>query len=63
MVNFVRTCFQVSIRRACRAVPACRASYHYRAKRADQSILRKRIREIAETRPLRLSPYPHHLTA
>jgi putative transposase len=50
MVNFVRTCFQVSIRRACRAVPACRASYHYRAKRADQSILRKRIREIAETR-------------
>ena len=50
MVNFVRTCFQVSIRRACRAVPACRASYHYRTKRADQSILRKRIREIAETR-------------
>jgi hypothetical protein len=30
--------------------PACRASYHYRNKRPDQSVLRKRIREIAETR-------------
>lgn len=50
MVDFLRTSFQVSIRRACRAVPACRATYHYRPVRADQAVLRKRIREIAETR-------------
>ena len=29
MIDFVRTCFKVSIRRACRAVPACRGTYHY----------------------------------
>jgi putative transposase len=50
MIDFVRTCFRVSVRRACRAVPACRASYHYRSIRPDQAPLRKRIREIAETR-------------
>lgn len=50
MIDFVRTYFRVSIRRACRAVPACGASYHYRSVRADQAVLRKRIREIAETR-------------
>lgn len=50
MIDFVRTCFKVSVRRACRAVPACRATYHYRSVRADQTVLRKRIREIAETR-------------
>lgn len=50
MIDLLRSCFRVSIRRACRAVPACRATYHYRAVRADQAVLRKRIREIAETR-------------
>jgi len=50
MIDFVRICFKVSVRRACRAVPACRATYHYRSVRADQAVLRKRIREIAETR-------------
>jgi putative transposase len=50
MTDFVRTCFQVSIRRACRALPVCRGSYHYYSVRADQASLRKRIREIAETR-------------
>ena len=50
MTDFVRTCFQVSIRRACRALPVCRGSYHYHSVRADQASLRKRIREIAETR-------------
>src|SRR5262249_32383041 len=33
-----------------RAVPACRATYHYRPRRPEQAPLRKRIREIAETR-------------
>jgi putative transposase len=46
----VRTCFRVSVRRACRGVPAPRSTYHYQSIRSDQSVLRKRIREIAETR-------------
>ena len=50
MIDFVRGAFQVSIRKACRAVPACRATYHYRSRRPEQAPLRKRIREIAETR-------------
>ena len=43
MIDFVRTAFQVSIRRACRTVPVCRATYHYRKRPLG-------IREIAETR-------------
>jgi HTH-like domain len=50
MIDFVRDAYAVSIRRACRAIPACRASYHYRSRRPEQAPLRKRIREIAETR-------------
>src|SRR5262249_59033282 len=50
MIDFARAGFQVSIRRSCRAVPACHATYHYRSRRPEQAPLRKRIREIAETR-------------
>ena len=50
MIDFVRGAFGVSIRKACRAIPACRATYHYRSRRPEQAPLRKRIREIAETR-------------
>lgn len=50
MVDQVRTVWRVSIRRACRAVPVDRSTYHYRSKRAGQAPLVKRIREIAETR-------------
>ena len=49
-VDFVRTAFRVSVRRACRAVPAPRSTYHYRSRRPEQAFLRKRIRGIAETR-------------
>jgi putative transposase len=34
MVDHVRTAWQVSIRRACRALPVERSSYHYRSRRA-----------------------------
>ena len=34
----------------CRAVPGPRATYHYRSRRPEQEPLRKRIREIPETR-------------
>ena len=50
MVDHVRAAWRVSIRRACRAVPVDRSTYHYRSKRAGQAPLGKRIKEIAETR-------------
>ena len=49
MVDFIRACFRVSIRRVCRAVPVDRSTYHHRSIRPNQAPLRKRIREIAET--------------
>jgi len=50
MVDHVRGAWQVSIRRACRALPVDRSTYHYRSKRTGQAVLMKRIKEIAETR-------------
>jgi hypothetical protein len=50
MIDVVRTAFGVSICRACRAIPACRGTYYYRSRRSEQAPLRRRIREIAETR-------------
>lgn len=49
MIDFVKTVFGVSVRRVCRAVPAPRSTYHYVSKRPPQDVLRKRIRELAET--------------
>jgi putative transposase len=49
-VDFLRSCFRVSIRQASRALPFGRSTYHYRSRRSEQAALRKRIREIAETR-------------
>lgn len=46
----IRATWQVSIRRACKVIRAQRATYHYRGRGADQAALKKRIREIAETR-------------
>ena len=50
MVDHIRVAWQVTIRRACRAVPVDRSTYHYHSKRAGQAPLKKRIKEIAETR-------------
>lgn len=50
MVDTVRKVWQVSIRRACQALPVERSTYHYRSKRTGQAPLLKRIQEIAETR-------------
>jgi putative transposase len=49
MVDHVRAEWQVNIRRACRAMPVQRSTYHYCRRRAEQAELRKRIKEIAET--------------
>src|SRR5436853_861493 len=50
MVDHARANWQVSIRRACRALPVDRSTYHYRSRRPEQAGLRNRIKEIAETR-------------
>lgn len=50
LVEFLRTAYRVSIRRACRVLPVSRSSYPYRSRRCEQVVLRKRIREIAQTR-------------
>src|SRR5262249_19748279 len=49
LVDHARATWQVSIRRACRALPVHRSTYHYRSRRAGQANLSKRIREIAAT--------------
>ena len=50
LVDHLRTVWKVSIRRACAVLRAERSSYHYKSRRPSQACLRKRIREIAETR-------------
>src|SRR5262249_30939961 len=44
MIDFVHGASRMSIRRA---VPACRATYHYRSRGPERAPLRRRIREIA----------------
>ena len=46
----MRSVWQISIRRACSVLQFRRSSYHYKSRRPSQAGLRKRIREIAETR-------------
>src|SRR5271166_4608466 len=47
LVDHARTTWQVSIRRACRALPVDRSTYHYRSRRAGQAQLIERIKEMA----------------
>ena len=50
VVDDVRAAWRVSIRRACAVLRVETSTYHYKSRRGDQAPLRKRIREIAETR-------------
>jgi len=50
VVQFFRAGFQVSERRACRAVGAPRTTMRYRSQARDQSPLRQRIKELAAVR-------------
>lgn len=50
LVDHTRATWQVSIRRACRALPVDRSTYHYRSRRAGQAQLSERIKQIAATR-------------
>ena len=49
MIDFVCGAFGLSIRMACRTIPTFRATYYRRSRRPEQALLRKRIRERAET--------------
>lgn len=46
----MRGIWQVSIRRACDVLKLRRSTYHYMSRRPSQAGLRKRIRELAESR-------------
>ena len=37
MIDFVCGAFGVSIRKACRTIPTCRATYHYRSRRPERA--------------------------
>src|SRR5262245_46190597 len=50
LVDYLCQSYRISVRRACRAYPLDRSTYHYRSRRPDQAALRQRIREIADTR-------------
>ncbi len=47
MVDHVRATWQVSIRRACGALPVERSTYHYRSRRTGQAHLIKRIKHAS----------------
>jgi putative transposase len=49
-LDHARSTWRVSIRRACRALPVDRSTYHYRCRRYGQAELTERIKEIAATR-------------
>ena len=50
LVNWAREQWQLSERRACRAVGVVRALIRYRSCRPSQELLRARLRELATTR-------------
>lgn len=50
LVDYLQSVFQVSIRRSCATLCFQKSSYFYKARRPSQAALKKRIREIAETR-------------
>ena len=49
-MNKVCSEWDVSIRRACAVLVVCKGTYHYKLRRSGQADLKKRIKEIAETR-------------
>ena len=50
LVQWARTAYQLSERRACRAVGVYRALLRYRSRRPSQHLLRARLRELASVR-------------
>jgi putative transposase len=50
LVEYLRTSYRVSIRRACGVVRCDRSTYHYKHSDPEQASLRQRIRELSEAR-------------
>jgi putative transposase len=50
LVDAVRSAWQVSVRRAFRALPFDCSAYNYRSRRPDPIVLKQRIKEICDTR-------------
>lgn len=50
MANWLVTNYRVSTSRACKCVSLCRSMYYYKQHRRDESLLKMRIREIAQAR-------------
>ena len=50
MIECLRGSFQVSERRACGVIQLHRGTYRYRSCRTEQVVLRRQIREMAQTR-------------
>jgi putative transposase len=46
----LKTCYKVSVRRACRVIQLRRATYEYRSRKDEQAALRIRIRDLAYSR-------------
>jgi putative transposase len=49
-VELLRTCYQVSLRRATQTLPAPRSTLYYRSRKPEQATLRHRIKETATVR-------------
>ena len=49
-MEFLRICYQVSVRRASQTLPGPRSTLYYRSRKAEQAPLRKRIKEVAAIR-------------
>ncbi len=50
VVSYLGAAYPISERRACRTVCCARATYYYRSHRDPRTMLRQRIREMAQTR-------------
>lgn len=50
LVRYLRVGFKVSERRACRVIPIARASQRYQSQAKDQSALKLRLRDLAQSR-------------
>ena len=50
-VRWAQTAYQVSERRACRALGVERTGVRYRPRKAPDTALRQRLRELAQARP------------
>jgi len=50
LVEFLRVGFKISERRACRVIPLARSSYRYQGQAQDQSALKIRLRDLAQSR-------------